>query len=66
MLVDISPLKALLKFVDDSSFDNPSNAGFDGLLRNNMSIWIQSFFESCGRISNLWAELSAIWRGIFN
>jgi len=57
MFVDIPVLKAL--FVDDSSFDNSSNVG---LLRNLMSIWNQSFSESCGSASNLCSELSTIWR----
>jgi ribonuclease HI len=50
--------------VDGSSFGNPGNAGFGGLLRNDMGIWIQGFSGSCGRASNLLAELSAIWKGL--
>jgi len=50
--------------VDGSSFGNPGNASFGGLLRNNSGVWIHGFSRSCGRASNLLAELSAIWRGL--
>lgn len=43
-----------------SSFGNLSNAGFSGLLRYVNGIWIHSFSCSCGRASNLFAELLAI------
>ena len=43
--------------VDGSSFGNPDNASFRGLLRNDMGIWIQGFSGSCGRACNLLAEL---------
>jgi len=39
---------------------NPGNADFGGLLRNDRGNWIQGFFGSCGRASNLLTELSAI------
>ena len=50
--------------VDGSSFGNPGNAGFGGLLRNNRGNWIHGFSGSCGRATNLLAELSAIWKGL--
>jgi len=43
---------------------NPSNAGFEGLLRNDRRILIHGFSESSARASNLLAKLSAIWRGL--
>jgi len=46
--------------VDGSSFGNPGNAGFGGLLRNDIGVWLHGFSESCGRASTLLAELSAI------
>lgn len=46
-------LEGIIKVnVDVSSFGNPDNAGFDGLLKNDMRIWIQGFFGSYGRASN--------------
>lgn len=40
-----SPLEDVIKVnVDDSSLGNSGNAGFGGLLRNDMRIWIQVFF----------------------
>jgi ribonuclease HI len=50
--------------VDGSTFGNPGNAGFGGLLRNNRGNWIHGFSGSCGRATNLLAELSAIWKGL--
>jgi hypothetical protein len=49
--------------VDGSSFGNPGNAGFGGLLRNDNGAWIHGFSGSCGIASNLLAELSTIRRG---
>jgi len=51
--------------VDGSSFGNPGNAGFGGLLRNDIGVLLHGFSGSCGRASNLLAELSAIWRGLY-
>ncbi|KAK2382027.1 TMV resistance protein N [Trifolium repens] len=50
--------------VDGSSLGNLGNAGFGGLLRNDRGSWIHGFSGSCGRASNLVAELSAIWKGL--
>jgi ribonuclease HI len=33
-------------------------------LRNNRGSWIHGFSRSCGKASNLVAELSAIWKGL--
>jgi len=48
--------------VDGSSFGNPSNAGFEGLLKKDRGIWIHGFYGSCARASNLLAKLSDNWR----
>lgn len=45
--------------VDDSSFGNPSNVGFAGLLRNSNETWIYGF---SGTTSNMFVELSSIWQ----
>jgi ribonuclease HI len=50
--------------VDYSSFGNPGNASFGGLLRNNRGVWIHGLPGSCDKASNLLDELSAIWRGL--
>jgi hypothetical protein len=47
--------------VDCSSFGNLGNVG---LLRNDRGNWLDGFSRYCGRVSNLLAELSAIWRGL--
>lgn len=63
-----SPLEDVIKVnVDDSSLGNSGNAGFGGLLRNDMRIWIQVFFFfflTSSRASNVLAELSAILKGL--
>jgi len=54
----LKPPKGYIKIsVDGYSFENPSNVGFGGLLRNDRGSWIQGF-------SNLVAGLSDIWRGL--
>jgi hypothetical protein len=46
-------LEGIIKVnVDVSSFGNPDNADFEGILKNDMRIWIQGFYGSCGRASN--------------
>jgi hypothetical protein len=50
--------------VDISSFKNLSLAGFDCLIRNNIGDWMYGFSGSCGRVSNLLAELYAILKGL--
>lgn len=50
--------------VDGSSFGNPGNAGFGGLIRNNFGEWITGFSGSCGISTSMNAELLAIADGL--
>jgi len=63
--VGIPPADAYIKVnVDGSSFGNPKNAGFGGLLRNHYGGWTQGFYGSRGRASNWFVELLAILGGL--
>lgn len=50
--------------VDGSSFGNPGQAGYGGLVRNNLGEWICGFYGSCGVADNLIAEIYAIMHGL--
>jgi ribonuclease HI len=50
--------------VDGSSFGNSSHGSFGGLIRNNIGEWMHGFSGSCGRASNILAELYAILKGL--
>ena len=50
--------------VDGSSFGNPGEAGFGGLVRGADGHWIFSFYGSVGFADNLLPELMAICNGL--
>ncbi|KAF1894665.1 hypothetical protein Lal_00027043 [Lupinus albus] len=43
--------------IDGSSLVNPGKAGYEGLLRDNMDLWISGFMGLVGISKNLHAEL---------
>lgn len=50
--------------VDGSSFGNPGNSGFGGLIRDALGQWIIGYSGSCGYSTNLNAELLAMFHGL--
>ncbi|KAJ8900280.1 hypothetical protein K2173_024920 [Erythroxylum novogranatense] len=52
--------------VDGSSRGYPSEAGFDGVLRDSYGTWLGGFYGSIGNATNMVAELSAIFFGLIS
>lgn len=50
--------------VDGSSFGNPGQSGFGGVIRDSTGTWHLGFSGSCGYTTNLNAELHAIYHGL--
>jgi len=64
MLLVVSVIVSSFVKFDGSSFGNLGKASFGGLLIYVNGIWIHGFSSLCGRASNLFVELLAIWRDL--